>query len=100
MNEKQALHEVMEWIDNWDPDFTNEEDWTELDKKIREMMRDETILKEVFSWNMPNWLGHQLVRWLDKWFTVPWRGRWDAYLSIQCRDGYEKPWSILLGKME
>lgn len=34
-NLKEALEEVMSWIENWSPRFTDDEEWSDTEEKVR-----------------------------------------------------------------
>lgn len=37
---KEALREVMSWINNWDPEFTDDPEWEETEIKARSALGD------------------------------------------------------------
>ena len=39
-----ALQGVMEWIDNWDPQFIHDDDWPETHKAIVDLLNTRTVL--------------------------------------------------------
>jgi hypothetical protein len=37
---RETLAEVMTWIDNWDPDFVSDAEWSETDAKVRAALEE------------------------------------------------------------
>ena len=82
----EALEEVMEWIDNWSPDFVQEDGWEETGAKVEAAIAMANAVKEHPKLTPVGW---QYRAWEDSLPTAwyPCEERTAGYLRT--REDYE-----------